>query len=120
MSLHSSPIPPIPPETMRVAQAAFPRGNVLMRIRDTLGAIYQDEQFVDLFPARGQPAEAPWRLALVTVLQVLEHLSDCQAADAERSAMAAVSVRSASLPYAWGNPNTAITASPMNFSSVPP
>jgi transposase len=37
-----------------------------------------------LFPRRGQPAEAPGRLALVTVLQFVEGLSDRQAADAVR------------------------------------
>jgi transposase len=34
---------------------------------------------------RGQPAEAPARLALTTVLQFAEGLSDRQAADAVRS-----------------------------------
>jgi transposase len=38
-----------------------------------------------LFPTRGKPAEAPWRLALVTVLQFAENLPDRQAADAVRS-----------------------------------
>jgi transposase len=56
-----------------------------MQLRDTLGTIYTDEQFADLFPTHGQPAEAPWRLALVTVFQFLEHLTDRQAADAVRS-----------------------------------
>jgi transposase len=37
-----------------------------------------------LFPRRGQPAEAPWRLALVTALQFREGLSDRQAAEAVR------------------------------------
>jgi transposase len=85
MSLKSMPIPPVPEETARVAHAVFPRGNVLMQLRDTLGTIYTDEQFADLFPIHGQPAEAPWRLALVTVFQFLEHLTDRQAADAVRS-----------------------------------
>ena len=40
--------------------------------------------FVALFPRRGQPAEAPWRLALVTVVQYMEGLSDRQAAEAMR------------------------------------
>ena len=61
MSLKSHPIPPVPEETARVARAAFPRGNVLMQLRDTLGTIYTDEPFADLFPTHGQPAEAPWR-----------------------------------------------------------
>jgi transposase len=85
MSLHPQEIPPVPEETRRVAQAAFPRGNVYMRMRDELGRLYEDHLFAHLFPARGQPAEAPWRLALTTVLQFAEGLSDRQAADAVRS-----------------------------------
>ena len=38
-----------------------------------------------LFPTHGQPAFAPWRLALVTILQFAEGLADRQAADAVRS-----------------------------------
>jgi transposase len=85
MSLHPQEIPAIPEETCRVAQAAFPRGNVYMRLRDALGTIYEDHLFAGLFPARGQPAASPWRLALTTVMQFAEGLSDRQAADAVRS-----------------------------------
>jgi transposase len=85
MSLKVLPVPPIPDETARVAQAAFPNGTLCLQLRDTLGTLYTDTDFADLFPHRGQPAEAPWRLALVTVLQVVEGLSDRQAADAVRS-----------------------------------
>jgi transposase len=85
MSLHPQEIPPVPEETRRGAQAAFPRGNVYMRIRDALGAIYDDHLFAPLFPAHGQPAAPPWRLALTTVMQFAEGLSDRQAADAVRS-----------------------------------
>jgi transposase len=85
MSLKALPVPPIPDETVRVARAAFPRGALCLQLRDTLGTLYTDEDFADLFPARGQPAEAPWRLALVTVLQFVEGLPDRQAADAVRS-----------------------------------
>src|SRR5437763_1578679 len=85
MSLQPSPIPPVPGVTACVARAAFPRGNVLMQLRDTLGTIYTDEAFADLFPRHGQLAEAPWRLALVTIMQYMEHLTDRQAADAMRS-----------------------------------
>jgi len=46
--------------------------------------VYQDKQFATLFSRRGQPAEAPGRLALATVLQFMEGLSDRQAADAVR------------------------------------
>jgi transposase len=85
MSLQPREIPPVPEETRHVAQAAFPRGNVYMRMRDELESIYEDDLFAHLFPARGQPAESPWRLALTTVLQFAEGLSDRQAADAVRS-----------------------------------
>lgn len=37
-----------------------------------------------MFPSRGQPAEAPWRLAIVLVLQYVEGLTDRQAAEAVR------------------------------------
>jgi transposase len=77
-------VDPIPEETARVARAAFPKGTTYMTMRDELGAIFEDEDFANLFPRRGQPAMAPWRLALVTVMQFAEGLSDRQAADAVR------------------------------------
>ncbi len=46
---------------------------------------YEDEDFRKLYPARGRPGLAPWCLALVTVFQFLEHLSDRQVADAVRA-----------------------------------
>ncbi len=85
MSLKPQDMNPIPEETIRVAHAAFPKGNAIMRIRDHLGPIYSDEQFAALFPHDGQPAFSPGRLALVSVLQFAEGLSDRQAADAVRS-----------------------------------
>src|SRR5947209_17594719 len=84
MSLKPQPIGPIPEETARIARAAYPKGTIYLQLRDTLGTIYEDEQFADLFPQRGQPAETPWRLALVSVMQFREGLSDRQAADAVR------------------------------------
>ncbi len=74
----------IPSETRKVAQAAFPQGNLVMAIRDELGPIYTDGQFQGLFPERGQPAVSPALLALVTILQFVEGLTDRQAADAVR------------------------------------
>ncbi len=85
MSLHPEPIGPIPAETARVAHAAFPKSTVVIRLRDEFSVLYEDEDFRTLYPARGQPGLAPWRLALVTVFQFLEHLSDRQAADAVRA-----------------------------------
>src|SRR5262245_51995138 len=85
MSLQPLATYPIPEETQRIARAAFPHGTIYMQVADRLGNIYHDAQFTALFPTRGQPAEAPARLALATVLQFAEGLSDRQAADAVRS-----------------------------------
>ena len=85
MSLHPQATYAIPEETQRIARAVFPHSNIYMQVADHLGNIYHDAQFVSLFSTRGQPAEAPARLALVTVLQFAEGLSDRQAADAVRS-----------------------------------
>jgi transposase len=84
MSLQPQPTDRIPDETQRVARAAFPKGNVYMRMRDELGDLYTDGLFAELFPRRGQSAESPGRLAWVTVLQFAEGLSDRQAAEAVR------------------------------------
>lgn len=82
MSMYPQELGAIPAETMRVARAAYPKGSLAMRLRDELAGIYRDEQFASLFPTRGQPAEAPWRLAIVLVLQYVEGLTDRQAAEA--------------------------------------
>jgi transposase len=84
MSLQAEDGYPIPEATRRVARAAFPKSTLCMQLADRLGTIYQDQQFAELFPARGQPALSPARLALATVLQFAEGLSDRQAADAVR------------------------------------
>src|SRR4051812_6911455 len=84
MSLKPEPLGAIPEDTARAARAAFPKGNVYMRLRNELGRLYEDEQFAALFPVRGQPAAAPWRLALILVMQFAEGLSDRQVADAVR------------------------------------
>ena len=83
--LRPMPIAPIPPETARVARAAFPKGNRYLRVADELDSLFTDEAFLALFPTHGQPALPPWRLALVTLLQFAEGLSDRQAANAVRS-----------------------------------
>ena len=48
MSLHPCPIGRIPAETMRVAQAAFPRGTVVTRLRNEFADVYRDEDFAAL------------------------------------------------------------------------
>ena len=84
MSLKPVPVEPVPEETARVARASFPKGSPYLTLRDELGTVFKDEDFVDLYPERGQPAQSPWRLALVTILQFRENLPDRQAADAVR------------------------------------
>lgn len=86
MSLHpQQSIPPVPEDTARIARAAFRRGNPYLLLRDQLGTVFDDAGFADLYPKRGQPTYAPWRLALVTLLQFREGLSDRQAAEAVRA-----------------------------------
>src|SRR5262245_4435368 len=85
MTLHPTPSTPVPEETARVAHAAFPSGNRYMQMRDLLGVIYRDEPCADLFARRGRPVIPPWRLALVTVMQLAEGLPDRHAADAVRA-----------------------------------
>ena len=85
MSLRAGTIPEVPKETARVARAAFPKGNLYLKMRDELGVLYSDADFAALFPKRGQPVFSPWRLALITVMQFVEGLSDRQAAEAVRS-----------------------------------
>ena len=85
MSLKPSPIPPVPSETARVARAAFPKGNIYLKLRESVGTIIDDADFVALFAKDGAPGLPPWRLALVTILQFHDHLSDRQAAEAVRA-----------------------------------
>ena len=84
MSLRAPLFYLIPEQTAQVARAAFPKGNPYMRMRDALGPIYINPAFTQLFPNDGQPAEAPAHLALVTIMQFAEALSDEQTATAVR------------------------------------
>ena len=53
-----------------VLHAPFsPLGNLVMHMYDERGMLFPDQDFADLFPIQGPPAEAPARLALVTLLQ---------------------------------------------------
>jgi transposase len=85
MSLTPLPFGEVPELTAQVARAAFPKGNLCLRLRDTLGPVFTDDQFAGLFPAQGRPGLSPARLAWVLVLQFVEDLTDRQAADAVRS-----------------------------------
>jgi transposase len=75
----------IPEETKRTAKAAFPKGSLYITLRDELGPLFEDDEFANLYPSLGQPAESPARLALITIMQFLENLTDRQAAESVRS-----------------------------------
>ena len=79
----------VPAETARVAHAALPQNHVYLQMKDAFGMLYEDAAFATLFSSRfssrGRPAEAPWRLALVTIRPFAEGLSDRQAVAAVRS-----------------------------------
>jgi transposase len=88
MSLRPPPLPPVPEATAAAVQAAFPKGNLYVELRAEFGRLYDDQLFADLYPPQGRPvAVAPWRLALVMVMQYIEGLTDRQAADAVRRCM---------------------------------
>ncbi len=88
MSLSSPAAYIVPHDTEQAARASFPKGHALMRIADEFGLLYSNSQFSSLFSTTGQPALDPARLALVTVFQFMEGLSDEQAADAVRGHLA--------------------------------
>src|SRR5690242_14163568 len=83
--LRPQPLPPVPEETARVAKAALSADHPYLRLADEVGTLFSDEGFADLYPALGQPGLAPWRLALVTILQFAEGWSDRQAMQQLRS-----------------------------------
>ncbi len=85
MSFERRYILDIPEETAEIAQAAFPKGNIYMTMRDELGVMYEDSEFATLFANDGQPGLPPGMLAQITVMQYAEGLTDRQAADAVRS-----------------------------------
>jgi transposase len=78
------PWPEVPAGTARVARRAFRKGALAIRARDELGAWCQDEAFSGVYGVRGAPGISPAQLAMVTVLQFTENLTDRQAADAVR------------------------------------
>src|SRR5438552_521701 len=88
MTLRLYPLPSVPDATAAAVRAAFPKGNLYVELRAEFGTLYEDQLFVDLYPPEGRPVEvAPWRLALVVVMQYIEGLTDRQAADAVRRCM---------------------------------
>ncbi|MGW6691866.1 transposase, partial [Streptomyces sp. NPDC054961] len=59
-----------------------------VRVRDRFGELFADGEFAVAFGQRGKPGWSPGRLALVTVLQKAENLTDRQAAEAVRTDLA--------------------------------
>jgi transposase len=84
MSVQPKPWPEVPAATARVAKKAFRKGSVAIRARDELGAWCADTDFAAAYGVRGAPGISPAQLAMVTVLQFAENLTDRQAADAVR------------------------------------
>ena len=82
--LRPMPLEPVPPETARVARAAFPKGHRYRRLAAELDPRLTDARFTTRFPASGQPALAPGRLGLGTIRPCAAGLSDRQAADTGR------------------------------------
>lgn len=78
----------IPAETVRAAWAANPSGTPAMWIRDRLAGVFGEKDFVGWFPADGRRGLSPVVLALVSVLQFAENLTDRQAAPAVRCRIA--------------------------------
>lgn len=80
MSLPRDGLHPVPADTARVAHAAFPDGNIYLRLRDELGSRFDDELFTVVYAVEGQPALHPWQLALVSARYIgqrkthLQHL----------------------------------------------
>jgi transposase len=84
MSVQPKPWPEVPAGTARVVRKAFRRGTLAIRARDELGAWCSDADFAGAYGVRGAPGISPAQLAMVTVLQFTENLTDRQAADAVR------------------------------------
>src|SRR5258706_3954738 len=72
----------IPDQTAAVARAAFPKPTAIMRMRDAIGALFFNQEFAHLYHAEAAAAYSPARLALITIFQFAEGLSDAQAASA--------------------------------------
>jgi transposase len=86
MSVQPRSWPEPAPEIAAAVRAAYRRRQppLPVTVRDRLGELFPDAEFAPAFGVRGRPGWSPGRLALVTVLQMVENLTDRQAADAVR------------------------------------
>src|SRR5512132_639541 len=86
MSVQPQSWPEPAPEIAAAVRASYRRRQppLPVVVRDRLGEVFPDAEFAPAFGVRGRPGWSPGRLALVTVLQMAENLTDRQAADAVR------------------------------------
>jgi hypothetical protein len=67
-----------------LAMYAGRRAPLPVVVRDELDELFADAEFAQAFGVRGKPGWSPGRLAMVTVFQMVEDLTDVQAAEAVR------------------------------------
>src|SRR5260221_622114 len=88
MSVQPQPWPQPTPEIVAAVRSMY-RGKrerpLPVMVRDQLGEWLSDEQFAGAYGKRGKPGWPRGRLALVTVFQMAEDLTDRQAAEAVRT-----------------------------------
>jgi len=91
VSVQPQPWPEPSPEVAAAIRAMYGGKRevpLAVAVRDRLGELFPDAEFATAFGQRGRPGWAPGRLALVTVLQKVENLTDRQAADQVRENLA--------------------------------
>ncbi|HEX2911490.1 MAG TPA: hypothetical protein VH186_11835 [Chloroflexia bacterium] len=72
MCLKPQPLQPIPDDTFQLVDSRLPTINLYRQIGDKLADFDNYLDFVELYPAKGQPAFSPALLVLVTILQRVE------------------------------------------------
>lgn len=84
MSMQPAPWPEPDPQVVVASKAIYRRKALpfAVQVRDILGEVFPEEGFLSAFEVRGRPGYSPGRLALVSVLQMAERLTDRQAAEA--------------------------------------
>src|SRR6266516_3532217 len=87
MSMRSQPWPEPADDVVRAVRGIYAgrRAPLPVVVRDELDELFADGEFAQAFAVRGQPGWSPGRLAMITVLQAAENLTDVQAAEAVRT-----------------------------------